>query len=123
MTASGWRCWVLIRHLIALDLNEAFLFSAIPIGEAAADNTKRLPAVRIDRVRAKKAESSGHRLFVLFAGASRAVVGGKLCPTRAEVMLHTIAVSFPLPVPEEGLAIDRRLKSTIYRRPLCPESG
>lgn len=74
MSASSWRCWVLIRHLIALDLNEAFLFSAIPIGEAAADNTKRLPAVRIDRVRAKKAESSGHRLFVLFAGASRAVV-------------------------------------------------
>jgi hypothetical protein len=52
MAASGWRCWVLVRHLVALDPNEAILFSAIPIGEAAADNVKRLPAVRIDRVRA-----------------------------------------------------------------------
>ena len=55
MAASGRCCWVLVRHLIALDLNEACLFGGIPIGEAAADNVKRLPAVRIDCVRAKKA--------------------------------------------------------------------
>jgi len=93
MAASGRCCWVLVRHLVALDPNEALLFSAIPIGEAAADNMKRLPAVRIDRVRAKKAEGSGHSLFVLLGGASRAVVGGKFCSTRANYVDGEITIS------------------------------
>jgi hypothetical protein len=54
---------------------------------------KRLPAVRIHRVRAKKAESSGHRLFVLLDGASRAVVGDKLCSTGANYVDGEITIS------------------------------
>ena len=104
MSASGWRCWVLIRHLVALDPNAAFLFSTIPIREATADNVKRLPAVRIHRVRAKKAESSGHRLFVLLDGASRAVVGDKLCSTGANYVDGEITIRSKDELPSRILA-------------------
>jgi hypothetical protein len=73
-SANGWSR-VCVLHIVASDFDRALLVGPVPIWEIAADDVNGYRFVRfVDRVGAKRGDSSLHRCFVFLRSTGLTVI-------------------------------------------------